>query len=73
MRAFTGGLLRILQKLDILCAIYLLKSVNFILMIFCLKPFGELKEKLVSAPIIISPHWSRSLEMMCDVVRLLLV
>ena len=32
----------------------------------CLKAFGELKEKLVSAPIIISPDWSKPFEMMCD-------
>ncbi|XP_015057493.1 uncharacterized protein LOC107003699 [Solanum pennellii] len=28
--------------------------------------FGELKEKLVSAPIIISPDWSKRLDVMCD-------
>ena len=27
---------------------------------------GELKEKLVSAPIIISPYWSKPFEVMCD-------
>ena len=32
----------------------------------CLKAFGELKEKLVSAPIIISPDWSKQFEVMCD-------
>ena len=32
----------------------------------CLKAFGELKEKLVSAPIIISPDWSKPFEVMCD-------
>ena len=32
----------------------------------CLKAFGELKEKLVSAPIIISPAWSKPFEVMCD-------
>ena len=31
-----------------------------------LKAFGELKEKLVSAPIIISPDWSKPFEVMCD-------
>ena len=33
---------------------------------FCLKAFGELKEKLVSAPIIISPDWNSPFEVMCD-------
>ena len=32
----------------------------------CLKAFGELKEKFVSAPIIISPDWSKPFEVMCD-------
>ena len=32
----------------------------------CVKAFGELKEKLVSAPIIISPDWNRQFEVMCD-------
>ena len=32
----------------------------------CLKAFGELKEKLVSAPIIISPDWNIPFEVMCD-------
>ena len=31
-----------------------------------LKAFGELKEKLVSAPIIISPDWNSPFEVMCD-------
>ena len=31
-----------------------------------LMEFGELKEKLVSAPIIISPNWSKPFEVMCD-------
>ena len=32
----------------------------------CLKPFSELKEKLVSAPIIIYPDWNCLFEVMCD-------
>ena len=32
----------------------------------CLKAFDELKEKLVSAPIIISPDWNIPFEVMCD-------
>ena len=31
-----------------------------------LKAFGELKEKLVSPPIIISPDWNSPFEVMCD-------
>ena len=31
-----------------------------------LNSFGELKEKLVSAPFIISPNWSKPFEVMCD-------
>ena len=31
-----------------------------------LKAFGELKEKLVSAPMIISPDWSKPFEVMSD-------
>ncbi|WMV25053.1 hypothetical protein MTR67_018438 [Solanum verrucosum] len=32
----------------------------------CLRAFGELKEKLVSAPIIISPDRGQPFEVMCD-------
>ena len=32
----------------------------------CLKAFWELKEKFMSAPIIISPDWSKSFKVMCD-------
>jgi len=32
----------------------------------CLRAFGELKEKLVTAPIIISPDWGQPFEVMCD-------
>ena len=32
----------------------------------CLKAFSELKEKLVSALIIVSPYWNRPYEVMCD-------
>ena len=35
----------------------------------CLKAFGELKEKLVSAPIISSPDWNSPFEVMCDASR----
>ena len=62
----TRGSSRIFQKLHILCASYLRKSVNFILIESCLKAFGKFKEQLVSAPIIISPDWSKPFEVMCD-------
>jgi len=32
----------------------------------CLRAFGELKKKLVTTPIIISPDWGQSFEVMCD-------
>ena len=32
----------------------------------CLKAFGELKEKLMSVPIIISLDWNIPFEVMCD-------
>ena len=65
MHAFTGGSARISQRLHILCACFLKKCESH----FdesCLKAFVELKEKLVSAPITISPDWSTPFEVMCD-------
>ena len=38
----------------------------------CLKAFSELKEKLVSVPIIISPDWNSPFEVMCDASRMAL-
>ena len=32
----------------------------------CLEAFQTLKEKLVSAPIMIAPDWSKEFELMCD-------
>ena len=32
----------------------------------CLRAFGELKKKLVTTPIIISPDWGQPFEVMCD-------
>lgn len=34
----------------------------------CLKAFKELKEKLVSAPIVISLDWIDPFEVMCDAI-----
>ena len=39
----------------------------------CLKAFCELKEKLVSAPNIISPDWSKPFKVMCDASGVALV
>src|SRR4051812_18224163 len=36
----------------------------------CLKAFETLKEKLISAPIVISPDWSLSFELMCECKQL---
>ena len=73
VRSFLGhaGLYRRLikdffQRLHILCASFIRKSVCFILINPILRRLGELKEKLVSAPIIISPDWSKQFEVMCD-------
>ena len=38
----------------------------------CLKIFDELKEKLVSVPIIISPDWNIPFDVMCDASRVAL-
>lgn len=32
----------------------------------CLVAFKRLKEKLISAPIIVSPNWSMPFEVMCN-------
>ena len=32
----------------------------------CLQPFLFLKEKLVSAPIVVAPNWNLPFELMCD-------
>ncbi|KAJ0568662.1 putative nucleotidyltransferase, Ribonuclease H [Helianthus annuus] len=42
------------------------KDVPFVFDEECLKAFNFLKEQLVSAPILISPDWSLSFELMCD-------
>ena len=38
----------------------------------CLKAFGELKEKLVSTPIIILLNWSKPFKVMCNASRVAL-
>ncbi|WMV58977.1 hypothetical protein MTR67_052362 [Solanum verrucosum] len=42
------------------------KESTFIFYNACLEAFKMLKEKLVSAPIIIAPDWNLYFEMMCD-------
>ena len=32
----------------------------------CLQAFGELKKALITAPVVISPDWNLSFELMCD-------
>ncbi|XP_035837052.1 uncharacterized protein LOC118484986 [Helianthus annuus] len=42
------------------------KDVPFVFDEECIKAFDFLKEKLVSAPILVSPDWSLPFELMCD-------
>ena len=66
MQAFTGGSSRIFFK-D--CTSFVQVALERVYVSFdesCLKAFGELKETLVSAPIIISPDWNSPFEVMCD-------
>ena len=32
----------------------------------CLRAFDLLKEKLVTAPVIVAPHWGKEFELLCD-------
>ena len=54
------------SKIEHLLCKLLEKECKFEIHESCLKVFGELKEKLVSATIIISPDWSKLFEVMCD-------
>jgi len=42
------------------------KEVKFVFDEICLKVFECLKEKLISAPVIIGPDWAEPFEVMCD-------
>ncbi|XP_049356997.1 uncharacterized protein LOC125821622 [Solanum verrucosum] len=42
------------------------KEVKFVFDEACLKAFKFLKEKLISAPVIIGPNWAKPFEVMCD-------
>ena len=44
----------------------LLKDAKFEFTEDCMKAFETLKEKLTTAPIIVSPDWSKPFELMCD-------
>ena len=65
MQVFTGDSSKTFQRLHTHCA----NSWRKIVIFFdksCLKAFGEIKEKLVSAPISISLDWNSPFEVMCD-------
>src|SRR3954463_2023195 len=42
------------------------KGTEFLFDESCLNAFLELREKLVTAPIIVAPNWSFEFELMCD-------
>ena len=65
MQVFTGDSSKTFQRLHIHCANCWRKIVNFVLMNPVLA-FSELKDELVSAPIIISPDRNSPFEVMCD-------
>ncbi|XP_075077063.1 uncharacterized protein LOC142163817 [Nicotiana tabacum] len=44
----------------------LAKDTKFIFNVECLRAFELIKEKLVSAPIMVTPDWSQPFEIMCD-------
>ena len=72
MRTSTGGLLKISPKISHPLCKLLEKECKFYFDESFLKAFGELKEKLVSAPMIISPDWSKPFEVMSDASRVVL-
>ncbi|XP_065859870.1 uncharacterized protein [Euphorbia lathyris] len=44
----------------------LLKDANFVFTPECLESFNTLKDKLIKAPIMVSPNWDLPFELMCD-------
>lgn len=62
---FTRRFIKISQKLYSLCKL-LEKECKFYFDESCLKAVRELKEKLVSTSIFISPDWSEPFEVTCD-------
>ena len=73
MRDSTGGLLRISRKISHPLCKLLEKECKFYFDETCLKAFGELMKKFVSAPIIISSYWSKPFKVMCDASGVALV
>ena len=65
MRTSTERLLKISPKISHPLCKLLEKECKFYFDESCQKTFGELKEKLVFAPIIISLDWSKPFEVMC--------
>ena len=66
MQIFTGDSSKTFLKIAHPLCKLLENDCKFCFDQFCLKEFSELKEKLVSAPIIISPDWNSPFEVMCD-------
>ena len=66
MQFFTGDSSKIFHKIPHPLCKLLEKDCKYYFDEFCLKTFGELKEKLVSAPIIISLDWNIPFKVMCD-------
>ena len=71
MQVFIGDSSKIFQKFHLLCKL-LEKDCKFCFDESYLNVLSDLKEKLVSAPIIISPDWNSPFEVMCDASRVAL-
>ena len=66
MQFFTGDSSKIFHKIPHPLCKLLEKDCKFYFDESCLKAFSELKEKFVSAPIIIYLDWNSPFEVMCD-------
>ncbi|XP_070036930.1 uncharacterized protein [Nicotiana tomentosiformis] len=55
-----------LRNLELPLAALLAKDRKFVFDVECLRAFELIKEKLVSAPIMVTPDWSEPFEIMCD-------
>ncbi|XP_055814643.1 uncharacterized mitochondrial protein AtMg00860-like [Solanum dulcamara] len=64
---FYRRFIKDVSKIAHLLSKLLEKEMKFVFVKACLKAFKELKEKLVSIPIIISPDWKQPFVVMCDV------
>ena len=65
MQGFTG-FIKEFSKIAKPLSNLLEKEAKFIFDDACLLAFNTLKERLISAPIIVVPEWSQSFEIMCD-------